>query len=343
MLLPAFLPLLAVLLPIASRRPEGVTARRIVATMGTELQLELAASTHAVALAQLEAALTAVESCAVRLSTWSTPPAPPGDLARLNAAAPGTWVECELPTTEELQRTSHWSRETRGAFDVAVGTWIALYDLRGTGRWPEATRVDALRAQAPFAWEVAAGKARRLSPLTLLEEGGFGKGAALDAALGALRAAGATSARLDLGGHVTVLGPTRAVDIADPDRRDRAMVRVSVGDASLSTSGNSEHGLRVDGRRLGHLLDPRTGRPASDWGSLSVRAPRSLDADCLSTGLFVLGPDAALDFARTHPGIDVLCLVREGARVRVRASAGLVPDLHVLDSRGTLESASPTP
>jgi thiamine biosynthesis lipoprotein ApbE len=82
---------------------------------------------------------------------------------------------------------------------------------------------------------------------------------------------------------------------------------------------------------MGHLIDPRTGLPALDWGSISVSASLALDADCLSTALFVLGPEAALAFAATHPGIEVVCLVRSGNQVRVAASPGLAASLEILD------------
>jgi thiamine biosynthesis lipoprotein ApbE len=132
-----------------------------------------------------------------------------------------------------------------------------------------------------------------------------------------------------------VLGRGRwTASLADPARRTRTVAALDLAGGSLSTSGNSEHPLEVDGRRVGHLLDPRSGAPARDFGSLTVWAPTGLIADCLSTGLFVMGPDAALAWAATHPGIEVVVLEHEASRLRLRASAGLagrvrplVPDL----------------
>ncbi|MFQ5749404.1 MAG: FAD:protein FMN transferase, partial [Planctomycetota bacterium] len=82
----------------------------------------------------------------------------------------------------------------------------------------------------------------------------------------------------------------------------------AVPHGSLATSGNSEHGIEVGGRRFGHLLDPRTGRPAPDFGSVTVWAPDALTADCLSTGLFVMGPRPALAWAHAHAGIEIVVL-----------------------------------
>ena len=62
----------------------------------------------------------------------------------------------------------------------------------------------------------------------------------------------------------------------------------------MATTSNTERGLVVDGRLLGHILDPRTALPVEDRGSLTVIARRAGVADALSTALFVMGPDEAL-------------------------------------------------
>jgi thiamine biosynthesis lipoprotein len=76
----------------------------------------------------------------------------------------------------------------------------------------------------------------------------------------------------------------------------------------VATSGTSERWAQVDGRRLGHILDPRTGRPAPAWGSVTVVHPDPLVADILSTALYVMGPDEGLRWLDDHPGIAALFL-----------------------------------
>ncbi len=136
-------------------------------------------------------------------------------------------------------------------------------------------------------------------------------------------------------------GPAWTVDIADPRRRDRPVIAARLDRGSLSTSGNSERAVVVDGRRYGHLLDPRTGRPAPDFGSVTAWAADPLVADCLSTGLFVMGPERALAWAAAHPEIEVLILVPENGRLVARASRGLRGRLAVLTEDVSLERESP--
>ncbi len=163
----------------------------------------------------------------------------------------------------------------------------------------------------------------RLRPGLILEEGGWGKGSGLGDALAAL-GPGVIRASLDLGGQVAVWGTGRwEVPVADPRRRDRPVAILSIDGGSVSTSGNSERGITVEGRKLGHLLDPRTGEPAPDFGSLTVWTADPLRADCLSTGLYVLGPERALAWAAAHPGVEVLVLRPRGPRLEALASPGL--------------------
>jgi thiamine biosynthesis lipoprotein len=191
---------------------------------------------------------------------------------------------------------------------------------------------------------------RRRAGLTI-EEGGWGKGAALKDALAALEGAGrhrGERALLDLGGQVAVWSASEAgsswtVDVADPRRRGRPVIALRVDHGSISTSGDSERAVEVNGRRYGHLLDPQTGRPAPDFGSVTVWTADPLLADCLSTGLFVMGPERALAWTAAHPGVEVLVLSERdpSGRIAARASRGLRRRLAVLTEDVTLEGEGP--
>jgi thiamine biosynthesis lipoprotein len=115
------------------------------------------------------------------------------------------------------------------------------------------------------------------------------------------------------------------------------VLSLTIDGGSVSTSGNSEHGVEIGGKRYGHLLDPRTGQPAPDFGSLTVWTADPLRADCLSTGLFVLGPERALAWGAAHPDVQVLALQPEGERLRALASRGLRGKLKLLDSTVEIE------
>jgi len=94
-------------------------------------------------------------------------------------------------------------------------------------------------------------------------------------------------------------------------------------DRSAATTGASERYVKIDGRRVGHVLDPRSGAPVPAWGSVTVVAADPLAADALSTALFVLGPEAGLAWAMRHDGVEALFLVTGSEGVRARWTPGL--------------------
>lgn len=269
------------------------TVVRHLAVMGTALALTVSAPTRGRAVDASEAAVRAVEAAERLLSTWRTDT----PLARLNAAAPGV----PGPVTQELwhllKDLFEWSERTGGAFDPTVAPLVRAWGLRIGGRIPgDAELSEARRASGTslFTFEESSLRISRQDARAGIDEGAWGKGWALDRAAEAARAAGATSFVFDLGGQVLDSGDETFVAVAHPRDRARAVTSLRLKDASASTSGNSERSLAVDGRRIGHLLDPRTGQPARDFGSVTVVAGDGLTADVLSTALFVLGPEEGL-------------------------------------------------
>jgi thiamine biosynthesis lipoprotein len=138
---------------------------------------------------------------------------------------------------------------------------------------------------------------------------------------------------INFGGQLAVRGETE-VAIADPEKRDAAVVSFRIRDASLSTSSGSEKSFLVGGRRFTHIIDPRTGQALSPRGSASVIAPDAFTADALSTALYVMGPADGLSWANAN-GVAALFITPDS---HIRASAGfrqLVRDFVVLDHQFT--------
>ena len=301
---------LPLLLGLVAAEP---TLERRVMLMGTSLDLAIEAADRASALEASERAVAALEAAEARLSTWRDD----SELARWNRG-----IDAVSPAlAADLAAARSCREETDGAFDPAVGALVQAWDLRGKGRVPSTPElrqaVAAVRSGRP------------------LEEGGFGKGAGLADALEALAASpGVARASLDLGGQLAVFdrqgGGQWEVPVADPRNRERAVVSFAIDRGSDSTSGNSERGIVVDGRRLGHILDPRTGEPAPDFGSVTVWTDDPLRADCLSTGLYVMGPERALTWAAAHPGVEVLVLRERDGKLEALATPGLAGNLKVL-------------
>ncbi|HKQ57895.1 MAG TPA: FAD:protein FMN transferase, partial [Candidatus Eisenbacteria bacterium] len=171
-------------------------------------------------------------------------------------------------------------------------------------------------------------------PGMALDLGGIGKGYALDRAAATLGALGVRHATLDLGGQLLVMGVGAAtrVAVAHPGSRLEPAVELEVGDASVSTSGQSERGFDAGGVRYGHILDPRTGRPVPGAATVTVVCRSATRADALSTALLVMGRVRAEAFARAH-AIGALWLEPAGRTVRAWSwnlpGARTAPGAHV--------------
>ena len=281
MFLTASLLLLAVTPPAL---PEPLTRARYV--MGTVCEIT-ASSDHAIDAAFAEGIRIENEL----LSTWKGE----SELARLNSAGAAT-VSPELWDLLAIAR--EWSDRTGGAFNPLVRPLIDCWQTRGTGAVPDAITLASARAKT------AIGNLTMRAPRTILlahgatiEEGAFGKGYALDRMLALLPEE--ANPILNFGGQISVRG-SATVTIADPRRRDRAIVELTLTNASLSTSSGSEKFFVAGGRRFSHILDPRTGEALPPRGSVSVIANSGLEADILSTALYVMGDADGLRWADAH-------------------------------------------
>jgi len=314
--------------------PPAWIERRLEA-MGTLFALSVAGPDRDAALRASEKAVEEIARVEALLTTWRSG----GPLDSVNTAPPGTPVVLEPELSKLLGEVFAWSDRTDGAFDPTVLPLVRAWDLRGPGRIPDAaalSRALAATGRGRFQFDSGTGRTMRLSADAGIDEGAWGKGYALDRAVSALRRCGVSEALLDLGGQVAAVG-RGTVAVADPRDRLRTAVALSVEDESVSTSGNSERGRTVAGRRIGHLLDPRTGQPAPDFGSATAVTTSGLSADVLSTAFFVLGPEKGLELSERlrREGLrnEALFLVVAEGRLRVVASPGIPARLEKEESR----------
>jgi thiamine biosynthesis lipoprotein len=153
--------------------------------------------------------------------------------------------------------------------------------------------------------------------------GGIGKGFAVDRAATMLRSHGINDFLVQAGGDLYASGrrgdrPWRAA-IRDP-RGEGNFAAMDLHDTTFSTSGDYERFFIEDGRRYHHILDPDTGEPARGSRSVTIVAPRAVIADALSTGVFIMGPEAGMALIEALPDVEGVIVADTG---EVRVSSGL--------------------
>ena len=259
---------------------------------------------------------------------------PESAVSRVNSAG-GAPVEAGAELSELLETAAEYSRMTGGAFDITLAPVSSAWGFTTDSyRVPSRAELDALLAHVGMEHVHVSGDTVTLDGGAQIDLGAIAKGYAADRVLDLYREAGLERGWAALGGNVAALGcrpdgEPWEIGIQDPSRPDDGNAYAGLlylEDACAVTSGSYQRYFEQDGRRYHHILDPATGAPA-DSGLLSVTVVADAEAgsgamcDALSTALFVMGEEKALDFRR-ESGLDFeLVLVTEDGRVV--ATAGL--------------------
>ena len=308
------------------RQAMGSVLRVVVCPLDDSAQARTQAARATDAVAQQFQRLEAL------WSTW----VPHSDVSRLNAAPPGTAVAVAPETAAILARALLGSRQTDGLFDVTFAPLGALwaFDTPPSAhqptklqRVPTVAEVRAKMAVVGFAGlhvDVAQHTATLLRTGMAVHLGGIGKGAAVDAGVALLRQRGFADFAVQAGGDLYVAGrkggrPWR-VGIAHPRQPGQILGEVELADAAFSTSGDYERFAIIDGTRYHHILDPRTGWPATASQSATVRAATATDAEVLTKAAFIAGGASGVAMAEQW-GAQAVIVDKDGT---VWQSKGLV-------------------
>ena len=310
--------------PGTSPRDGAGLVERARVSMGSEVRLTAWTGDEERALAAFEAAFDEFDRLDRLMSVWVET----SDVSRLNAAAGRQPVQVSPEVLEVLQLALEAGEWTGGKFDVTFGALSGLwkFDHDQDDRAPPG---EAIAARLPLVdyrqleIDPAAGTAFLRRAGMRVHLGGIGKGYAVDRAAAILRAQQVHNFLIQSGGDLYAGGRRgdrawRAA-IRDP-RADRSFAAMDLENATLSTSGDYERFFLDGGTRYHHILDPDLGRPARGTRSVSIVAERAVLADALSTGVFVMGPDAGMALVEKLPGVEAVIVTD---RNEVRISTGL--------------------
>jgi thiamine biosynthesis lipoprotein len=223
---------------------------------------------------------------------------PTGEVHRIHAAQ-GRPVEVDEETAGLLDYAALCHEMSDGQFDITSGVLRRAWRFDGGDTVPDADDVRALLAHV--GWQ----RVRWERPvLTLpagmeIDLGGLGKEYAVDRAAAAIAARSPGAFLVNFGGDLFARGPRRdgrpwSVGVDDPDHSGEAVLyRVDLVRGGLATSGDARRYVMHAGRRLGHILDPRTGWPVEGAPrSITVLAATCLEAGTLATLAYLRGPGA---------------------------------------------------
>lgn len=242
------------------------------------------------------------------------------EISRINRRAADAAVPVEDRLFALLRRAAEISTATEGAFDVSTGALIKAWGFyRRQGRVPSAEERAEVRERVGMNRVQLDAERRTVHFLRRgleINLGSIGKGYALDRAAERLRQEGGVRSGLLHGGFSSVYGIGHppgdprgwAVGVRHPWRKERRLAVLRLRDRALGTSAATFQHLEYNGRKLGHILDPRAGWPAEGMASATAIAPTAAEADALATAFFILGVDKARAYCDTHPEIGAVLL-----------------------------------
>jgi thiamine biosynthesis lipoprotein len=239
------------------------------------------------------------------------------DLSILNATAAGGWQPVSHEVLALLERARDLHDRTGGGFDIAAGALVNAWGFLGRqGRTPTAEALAAAREAAGMRHVEIDAEGRRVRFARTgveINPGAIGKGWAVDRAIELLAGRGVPSVLVHGGSSsVRSIGGRGAgrgwpVGLRHPLRPGVRLATIALVDRALGTSGSGTQFFVDRGRKLGHILDPRSGQPAEGVISATVLAADAATADALATALYVLGPDGLPKIA--PPGGEVAAIL----------------------------------
>ncbi|HZS08548.1 MAG TPA: FAD:protein FMN transferase [Blastocatellia bacterium] len=244
------------------------------------------------------------------------------EISYINRNASARAVEVEAELFRLLLQCEGLYRATEGAFDITTGPLTRCWGfLRREGRIPQPDELEAARLRVGM-HNVRLDRDRRTvrfsRPGVEINLGSIGKGYALDRVGYLMRRRGVRTA-LASGGSSGVLaigggdgGEGWPVGIRHPLRRDTRFATLRLRDSAMATSGSAEQYFESGGKRYGHIIDPRSGVPASGVLGVTVAASSAAVADALATAFYVAGREAAERYCADHPEVLVV-MIEDGA------------------------------
>jgi thiamine biosynthesis lipoprotein len=297
----------------AHARPVTYAAR----TMGTYVRLTLVTADSAASAPLAQHVLQAFTRVDSLMSNWTTT----SEVARLNREAARARTPVEPEVARVIASSLDVWRGSAGAFDITVEPLMRVWGfLGGHPHVPSAEEAAAAFRRVGARQVHFDSTARTLrfdNDGVRIDLGGIAKGYAVQVAAESLVAHGIHDALVDLSGNMFALGAPPGVDhwrigIRDPRDRIPYFARVPLTEQGISTSGKYEQFVAANGKTYGHIMDPRTGRPAEGLISVTVISSSAFTCDAWDTPLFVLGVDEAKHIAKRRDDIDVI-LVEPGA------------------------------
>ncbi|MEO2063730.1 MAG: FAD:protein FMN transferase [Christiangramia sp.] len=291
--------------------------KRTLKLMGSRFEITVTAENPEKANQYIDTAVGEIQRIERLISSWD--PASQTSEINRNAGIKPVVVDPELYNL--ISRALKISEITDGAFDISYASMDKIWKFDGS--MSSMPSEDAIRNSVS--------KVRYQNIILHPEDhsvflkkegmkigfGAIGKGYAADRAKDLLRSQGITAGIINASGDMNTWGTqpngdTWKVAITNPLNKEHAFALLPLENRAVVTSGDYEKFVKFNGVRYSHIINPKTGYPATGIISATVFAPKAELADALATSVFVMGIETGIDRINQLPGIDCIIVDTNG-------------------------------
>ena len=316
--------LVIVLLATISSYSQTIYKKKL-AMLGSPFEISVVANDSIKANEYSNLAINEVKRIENLISDWI----PTTQISEINKNAGIKPIKVDEEVFDLVERAIKISKLTNGAFDISYASLDKIWKFDGSMKempTPEAIKksVEKIGYQ-----NIILDKENKTIFLKLtgmkLGLGGIGQGYIADKVKELLHSKGCNSGLVNVSGDINTWGKQPngelwTVGIVNPMNKNKVFATFPLDNSAVETSGSYEKFVTFNGIRYSHIIDPRTGYPATGIVSVSVFSKQTEIADALATGIFVLGVDVGLDLVNQLKGIQCIIVDDKG---KIHASKGI--------------------
>ena len=305
------LSLMFVLKSVAENPKKRFSGTRLL--MGTTVEAIIVDDNEKVARKAIDDAFSAMERIDRLMSNFKED----SDISKINRGAGIEDVAVDGDVIEVIRKSIYYSEISDGAFDITVGGAEELYDFGNGGKLPEEHKFkNAVKDIGYKNIRVKGNTIHFFKKGTKLDLGGIAAGYAVDKGIEAIKMCGINNALINAGGDIRAIGESEngqwKVGVLHPREDDRLKDTLLLKNLSVATSGDYRKYFISGGKRYHHILNPTTGLSTEGIQSVTVVAPLAVDADALSTAVFVLGKKRGMELIERLKDVEGIIIDSDG-------------------------------
>ncbi len=317
--------LLLYIVLISSATFGQIVHKRKLSMLGSPFEITVVAKDTIQGDFFIEKAVAEVKRIENLISDWI----PTTQISEVNKNAGIKPVKVDDEVFHLVLRANKISKLTNGAFDISYASMDKIWKFDGSMKeMPSPEAIKNSVAKIGYQKIITNDSTKTI----FLEQkgmklglGGIGQGYIADKVKALLQKEGCQSGIVNVSGDINtwgkqIDGKPWTIGIVNPMNKNKIFATFPLEESAVETSGSYEKFVMFNGIRYSHIIDPRTGYPATGIVSVSVFAKQTEIADALATGIFVLGIDVGLDLVNQLIGIECIIVDDKG---KIHTSKGI--------------------